>query len=255
MNNYKTKLSALLVALLLGCTSASLKADDSISGSFSLDFNSHFMSYGVNVWGNATDDIGDEFLFQPSFGVEFATSEVSAIYAGVWFDINNLAPDSIGGNFQEIDVWLGYYVSAGDFTFDFTFQHWYYASETEGIFDIAISYDAVDFAPYIKFHNRFEGVGGQETGTIIEIGGTLYSMESDKHSFSIPVGVAFSPSDYHVTGQDGYAYTYISLAYGAPIGGAWDFHSALTYFNTSKSNTGNAETGYLTLNVGVGASF
>lgn len=250
---------AVCSALLLGANAQA--ANENISAWVSFDVNSHFMSYGLNVWGANTEDIGDEALFQPSAGVDITLTESSGLYFGIWADVNTLADANIGSNVQEVDVWLGYYITLGDFTFDLAYQAWMYAGENEGIVDFTVSYDTM-LTPYIKFHNRIEAVGGQQKGTMIEIGGTLYeyTVEDTELSFSFPIGVGFSLDDYHVAGEDGYAYSFIgaSFSYPLPISdayGAWDFHGGLTYFDTDKDATGNAESGYLTANLGFGVSF
>ena len=239
---------------------------DKVTTSISLDINSHFMSYGLNVWGAATEDIGDEFLFQPSVNFDFATSDNTGIYTGIWADVNNIGPQAtttIGSSVQEIDVWLGGYITINDFTFDLNYQAWMYASEMEGIIDFTVSYDTM-FSPYVKFHNRIETVGGlgQQTGTIAEFGGTLYEFSPDSYdvSFSFPAGIGAALSDFHVDDESGYAYSFVgaNFTYPLPISkayGAWDFHGGLTYFDTDDDVTGNAESGYLTSNFGIGISF
>lgn len=254
------KLSGLIAGAAVGALlpSTAQAANENVSASLSFDFNSHFMSYGVNVWGASTEKIGDEMLFQPSASVEFALSETSAIYAGIWADVNDLAAANIGKNVQEVDVWVGYYFGVGKFTFDFTLQSWMYAGENEGIFDIKVSYDTM-FSPYIKMHNRIETVGAQDKGTIFEVGGTAYETEIGSVSLSFPLAVGFSFEDYH-GGDDGYAYTVVGASFSVPLGipdsyGSWDFHGHVTYYHTDKGFTGNAKSSYLTAGVGVGVSF
>lgn len=258
----KLYLGAVFSTLLLG-TQVNAE-EDKVSGWVSFDYNSHFMSYGANVWGANTEDIGDEFLFQPSAGVDIALTDNTGLYFGIWADVNDLgntAGPGIGSNVQEVDVWLGYYITVGDFTFDLAYQAWMYAGENEGIVDFTVSYDTM-FAPYIKFHNRIEAVGGQQKGTMIEIGGTLYEYSPDNSelTLSFPIGVGFSLDDYHVAGEDGYAYSFIGANFSYPLPipegyGAWDVHGGLTYYDTDKTTTGNAESGYLTANFGIGLSF
>jgi hypothetical protein len=235
------------------------------SFNISLDANSHFMSYGANVWGTETEDIGDEWLFQPSASIDYAINDTSGLYVGAWFDINGVegagpgevGPD-LGGDTKEMDLWIGYWITAGDFTFDFTFQQWYYADEVEGIFDVTVSYDTL-FSPYIKAHNRFECVGDQQKGTMFEVGGTLYEGEVAGIAYGFSAGVGFSLDDYHVAGEDGYAYSFLgaSASYVIYSGDSLDIdvHGGLTYFDTDEDTTGNAEDSYLTANIGVGFSF
>ena len=236
------------------------------SFSMSLDYNSHFMSYGANVWGDETKDIGDEWLFEPSLGMDYAINDTSGLYVGAWFDINGVSgagpgevgPD-LGGDTKEMDLWIGYWFSIDKLTVDFTFQQWYYADETEGIFDITLSYDMM-FSPYIKAHNRFEVVGdAQQKGTMFEIGGTLYEGEYEGLAYGFNVGAAFSVDDYHVAGEDGYAYSFLGASASYVVYSSdsleVDLHGGLTYYDTEKDTTGNAENSYLTANFGVGFSF
>lgn len=235
----------------------------------SLDANSHFMSYGANVWKPDTDDIGDEWLFQPSATIDYAINDVSGAYVGIWFDINDLADDpdvgpDLGDDTQEMDVWVGYWHTFGNFTLDLTFQQWYYASETEGIIDFTISYDAM-FAPYLKAHTRIEAVGDQEKGTIYEAGVTLYEGEISGVAYAFNAGVAFNFDDFHVEGEDGYAYSFIGASASYVIYSSdsldVDLHGGLTYFDTDEDNVGNFDSdgdsvgGILTANFGIGFSF
>ncbi len=249
--------------LLATGAQAQEEASSPFSFSVSLDYNSHFMSYGVNVWGDDTKDIGDEFLFEPSASVSYDISETQGLYAGIWFDINSLAdnPDvgpDLGDSVQEMDLWIGYWVSLSDFTFDFTLQSWQYGGEVEGIFDVTVSYDTM-FSPYIKAHNRFDDVGGQEHGTMFEVGATLYEGEYEGLSYSFPIGLGFSLDDYHVAGEQGYAYSFIGANASYVIYSSdsvdVDVHGGLTYYDTEEKTTGNAESGYLTANFGIGFSF
>ena len=253
---------AVCSALLLGAQ-AQAEEESPFAFNISLDANSHFMSYGANVWGDDTKDIGDEWLFQPSASIDYAINDTSGLYVGIWFDINDLADDpdvgpDLGDDTQEMDVWIGYWKTFDKLTVDFTLQQWYYAGETEGIFDITLSYDMM-FSPYIKAHNRFEGVGDQEEGTMYEIGGTLYEGEFKGLAYGFSAGVGFSLDDYHVEGEDGYAYSFLGASASYVIYSndslEVDLHGGLTYFDTEKDTTGNAENSYLTANFGVGFSF
>lgn len=241
------------------------KEDSPFSFSVSLDYNSHFMSYGANVWGDETEDIGDEWLFQPSLSADYAINDTSGVYVGAWFDINGVegagpgevGPD-LGGDTKEMDLWIGYWFSIDKLTVDFTFQQWYYADETEGIFDITLSYDMM-FSPYVKMHNRIEPVGDQETGQMYEVGGTLYEGEYKGLAYGFNAGVGFSFDDYHVEGEDGYAYSFLGASASYVVYSSdsleIDVHGGLTYFDTEEDTTGNAEDSYLTANFGVGFSF
>jgi hypothetical protein len=74
------------------------------SGWLSFDLNSHFVSYGSDVWGGGTS--WGRGVFNPSFELAWATpvKGLSAV-VGTWWDVNNNLPSSIGGYLQEVDIW------------------------------------------------------------------------------------------------------------------------------------------------------
>lgn len=240
--------------------------ESALSGWVSLDANSHFMSYGANVWGKDTKDIGDHTLFNPSAGLDYSLGDIGTLYVGMWMDINDLADGDIknfggfGSDVQELDLWIGFTHSIDKLTIDWCLQSWLYAGENEGIFDVTFSYDTM-FAPYFKIHNRFETVGdGQQKGQMYEIGGTLYEGEYEGLAYGFGIGVGFSFEDYHSgNGADGYTYSFLGANAGYVIYSndsiEVDLHGGLTYYNTNKNATGNADEGYLTANFGVGFSF
>jgi hypothetical protein len=239
----------------------SIQAAEDVSFSLSLDTNNHFLSYGASVWDAPGDNqkTFDGILFQPSMALNFSLGEGTGIYTGLWFDINNNIPSSMGGSIQEVDFWLGYYLTTGDFVVDFTFNQWFYAGEVEGTFDIKVSYDGM-FSPYVKAHHRFDPNGGQKEGTIFEIGGTLYAGESGDISYSFPVGAAFSFDDYHRQDETGYAYSFIGATFSMPLGveanyGDWILKGGATLYHTDKDFTGNSQSTYLLLSAGIGLSF
>ncbi len=258
MKNINKWLAGSLGSLvLLGAQSQA--ESDNLTGSLGLDYNSHFMSYGANVWGSDTKDIGDDILFNPSLGLNYALSDTTGVYGGIWGDINDLSDSPIADNIQEVDIWLGYYFGAGDFSFDLTFQQWYYANEVEGIFDINIGYDT-KFAPTLTIHNRYEGVGTQEESTMFVLGGTFYESAYKGFDYSIGANIGGSIDDYHQAGEEGYAFSSVSLGFSSPLTigeglGDWDFHGALTLYHTSTETVDNPENTYLTLNLGVGMAF
>lgn len=259
-----------IVSLGVACsamltTSFAQEEESPFSFSLSLDQNSHFMSYGVNVWGTTkTEDIGDGGTFNPSFVVNYSLSESSGWYAGVWYDVNSYtdAPDpgpDLGSKVQEMDVFVGYYFGLDKLSVDLTYQAWLYAGENEGIFDVALSYDTV-LSPYVKFHNRIESVGTQQKGTMIEVGGTLYEGTAGSVGYAVSTGLGFSLDDYHVAGEDGYAYSFIGISGSKVIYSSdsleADLHGGLTYYNTDEYLSGtNPDDNFLTLNIGVGFSF
>lgn len=253
MKNINKWLAGSLGSLvLLGAQSQA--SSENVSVSVGLDVNSHFISYGASVW-NDGNDTGDDFTFNPSIGIDFALSETTGVYTGVWMDVNDMADSGTGGSIQEVDYWVGYYFSVGDFSIDMNLQEWAYLSEVESIFDVNISYDT-KFSPTLTIHNRYAGVGGQEEGTMFVLGGSFYSGDI----FSVSANIAGSVDDYHQAGEEGYAFSSVTLGFGVPIPvgegyGDWDFHGGLTLYHTDTKTVNNPENTFVTLNLGVGMSF
>jgi hypothetical protein len=243
-----TKKAISLLALCL--TGAFANAEGTVSGSVSFDYNSHFMSYGFDVWGAGNDP---ELLFQPSGSLDFNYGNYG-FYTGVWFDINDQAKSSLGGDFQEVDVWVGAYYTIESITLDVAFQQWYYGGETEGILDFTISYDAM-LAPYAKLHYRMDGVGAQDEGTVLEIGGGYDINEI----FSIPLAIGLGLTDGYQGGDSGFGYASTGLSFSVPVEfltGAWDFHGGIKGFYVNDDFApGNPDEAFLTFNVGMGLAF
>lgn len=253
------KITALIAALFLAAAPAALADDASVSGSLSLDLNTHFISYGADVW-SAGDDWQDS-LFNPAVDITWDLGNGVSLYTGIWADINDNATDSLGGNFQELDWWFG--ASFGlveDLTIDIVFQQWYFASETEGIIDVILAYDAPILAPTLTIHNRIEENGAQKNGTVVDLG-ISHTIEVEGVSITIPANIAWASDEFH-GGRDGFAYACIGLDVSVPLTfipeelGSWDVHGGVKYWHTNEDVIpGNPEDNFVTGTIGIGTSF
>lgn len=264
----KTTLPLLAVSLL-AVSSLSAQDDDgpAISAFGSFDFNSHFMSYGWDVWGGGSD--GD-LLFQPSFGLDVYLGNGVGVYTGIWMDINEEAPGTITGDVQEIDLFIGTYFSVGDISMDLTYQEWYWASDVERVLDLNIGFDA-PFSPYILLHGRIDGNdsgGTPEEGLVIEAGGSYGFDPESTGGIDISISGAIgyiATDDFHIfaapTSDTGIGYYNIGLDFVLPLGipeglGAWDLHAAIDLFHTPDDVVpGNPEETFMTYNLGIGFAF
>ena len=76
-----------------------------LTGSFDLNANSHFISYGLDVWG-AGESPSDDWTFNPAVGLNYQLNEKWSFNSGFWLDANdNVSGD--GFKVQETDVWIG----------------------------------------------------------------------------------------------------------------------------------------------------
>lgn len=243
--------------------------EDVFSGTLSFDANSHFISYGWDVWGDGSSL--SRYAFNPSLEFAWALPGGFTATLGTWWDVNakpvGLAPgvpeSPIGGKIQEIDVWAGLAYSFGDFTAKVTYQNWFYGSETEEVLDLALSYDTF-LSPSLTIHHRLdEGASGGNTGTIAVLG-LSHSVEAGPVTFSFPFNVAyFFQDDYHPGSTDsGFGYGSIGVSASTPLSfiseayGDWSIHAGLTYYVTSSDVVGNGrKNDFLTANVGVSIGF
>ncbi|MDP0501479.1 MAG: hypothetical protein Q7P63_15405 [Verrucomicrobiota bacterium JB022] len=274
---YFTRTCGALLLLGAAALPASVSAQATVSGSLSFDYNTHFISYGADVWGTG-DDL-DEPTFNPSVGVTLDFGNGFGVYTGAWMDVNNKAPSDIGGTLQELDVWVGGYATFGIVTLDAAVQQWIYGGDVEEIFDFAVSLDTTDMigfnlSPTVKMHHRFEGNGDQITGTILDfsVGYDLEINESFSLSFPVAVGWVLDEGYYTATDDStdpattiegdsgiGYYMAGIGFSYALPFGeaaGSWDLHGGVNYYYTPDDVIpGNPEEGFVTASLGVGLSW
>ncbi len=237
-------------------------AEDVVSGVLKLDFNSHFVSYGADVWGDGASmsDMG----FNPMLELAFALPAGFTSTLGTWWDVNSKGNSPIGGQMQEIDVWTGLAYTYEKFTVGVTFQDWIYADATEEILDVKFAYDCF-LAPSLTIHNRLGagGSGGNE-GTILVLG-LSHSIEAGPVTFSFPVNVAyFLEDDFHANSTDeGFGYASLGVGAALPLApyigdavGDWTLNAGLTYYFTDEDVVGNPdEDDFLTTTVGLSLAF
>ncbi|MBI1368611.1 MAG: hypothetical protein GC162_08135 [Planctomycetes bacterium] len=249
-----------------------------ISASFSVDLYTHFISYGADVWA------GGKNWGNRSIGTVNPTANVTldfdmfTVNFGTWWDINNNAPTSLGGQFQEVDVWFGFGFNVDKFHFGLLYQDWNYAGDTEKILDGSISYDDTglifkDFAfnPSVTFHDRLNAGGaapaGGNSGLVVVLGiapgFTLLESESVDLNLSVPVNVGiFTTDDFHGGTQSGVGYCSVGLSLSMPLKfipekyGAWNIHGGVAYWITDPDIIpGNLDHDFATGNIGFGVDF
>lgn len=225
-----------------------------VTGTFSVVVDTHFISYGADVWAAGSD--WKEALIHPQLVLNFALSDSWTLTAGTWWDINDNAESSIGGDVQEIDVWLGASYKTGITTYSLTYQEWMYASDSERIVDGTIAFDTF-LKPYVTIHGRVQGNGAQEEGIVGVIGGS-YGFELGPVSFSIPGAVAFATDEFH-GGDAGFAYVSAGLSASVPLSFISDklsLTAAATYYHTDSGVIpGNPEDDFVTGSLGLALSF
>jgi hypothetical protein len=266
------KSSVVAAAMASGATMAGISpmspppvstpVQDVISGTLSLDVNSHFISYGADVWGDGSSMSSP--TFNPSLELNFALPADLTFTLGTWWDVNSKAggdSSPLGGRIQEVDVYYGLSYTANAFTFGVTYQNWMYGGQTEDILDFTLGIDTF-LSPSLTVHQRLdEGASGGNTGTVLVLG-VSHDIALGPVTVSIPLNVAyFLKDDFHFTGaDDGFGYGSIGLNTSIPLAfteayGGWSLNGGLTYYVTSDSVVGNSKDNFLTASLGVSVDF
>jgi len=267
------KLPLLALAMATGVASAGTTetmtpapvapCDDVISGVLSLNANSHFISYGNDVWrdGSSMSDLG----FNPSLEFTFKLPANFSLVFGTWWDVNSKGGQPLGGDIQEIDVWAGVGYSIDKFSISTTYQAWNYNSGTEQILDVKLAYACL-LSPSLTFHNRLAiGGSGGADGTIAVLG-LSHTVEAGPFSISFPANFAAIVGENYYGGaagsDSGYAYTSIGAQASYPLAfmgecyGKWSLTGGVTqYWTNAPVIPGNPRNNFLTYNFGLTASF
>lgn len=264
-------LKSALLATLLGTSAAMAgepekpaaapEPESKLSGVLNLDYNTHFVSYGFDVWGDGNDlDAG---TFNPSLELTWKLPNNFSAILGTWWDVNGNANSGIGGNIQEIDVWGGIGYSVGDLSITTLYQAWNYASDTEEILDVKFAYSCL-LSPSLTIHNRLqEGASGGQDGTVLVLG-LSHSVEAGPVTVSFPFNVAyFLQDDYHPASTDsGFGYGSLGVTATLPLTclgteyGEWNLHGGVIYYVTSDEVVANAvDDDFFTASIGIGCAF
>lgn len=207
--------------------------EDPVSGFLSLMANTHFISYGLDVWGAGME--WNDVLFNPAFGLDIALTDSLTFHVDTWWDVNDNAESSIGDSIQEIDVNVGFIYTTGPVTLSLIYGEWMYANDSERVLDFKIAVDTF-LQPYILVHGRVDAGPTPDEGVVGVFGGS-YGFEAGPVSFSIPAAVAFATEDYF-GGDGGFAYVTTGLSASVPVTflpGEWSASAAVNYYHTQDS--------------------
>jgi len=249
--------------------------EDVISAVLKLDANSHFVSYGKDVWADGSSMSRMEF--NPMLEFTFKLPENFALTVGTWWDVTAKGDDlflgngdpypSIGGAIYEIDLWTGISYTYDKFTIGATYQAWIYGDAVEQIVDVKLAY-ATLLSPSLTFHNRVsEGASGGDNGTVAVLG-LSHTINAGPVAISFPFNVAATlTDDYNRLDVDGgsdtgYAYTSLGIQAAYPLAflgstyGDWSVTGGLTqYWSDAGALPNNPKNQFLAYNVGLAAAF
>ncbi len=229
---------------------------DPVSGSLNLDVNTHFISYGLDVW--AAGAAWDDALFNPSFELNIALGGGFTFIIGTWWDVNDNAVSSIGGRgIQEVDVYGGLGYTVGLVSFTALYQEWMYGGGSERIVDFIVAVDTF-LNPSLTIHGRVDGDDlGLEEG-IVGVVGIEEGFDAGPVSISFPAAVAFATDNYH-GGDGGFAYASLGVNASVPLTflpGDWSLHAGVTgYYTNDEVIPSNPDETFITGNAGLTLAF
>lgn len=244
---------------------APIEDNDVVSGSLNLDFYSHFVSYGLDVWADGSDAFS--YGFYPSAELSFALPANFTATLGIWAEYHDkpaaAGGSTIGGNIQEIDVWAGLSYTAGAFTVGATYQNWYYGNDVERILDLSFSYDTF-LSPSLTIHRRLDAGAANDEGTILALG-LEHGFEVGPVSIGIPFSLGYIlDDDYHAAGADsGLGYGSIGVTASVPLStvigdayGDWTLNAGVNYYVTDDDVIpNNVQDNFFVTNIGLSLSF
>ena len=238
-------------AIALAAASSSAMAAENVFGDIGFNTNSHFVSYGLDVWGAGDSFYGNRMTnsIYGDLGVKLTPDLTWNL--NVWTDLNSNAAPSLGGSLQELDINTGFsYAFGSGFTGSVTYGAWSYAASVEEILDVALAYDdtglmfeGFGFQPKVTSHNRIGANGAQQIGSAIVVGiGPSFALGDSGLSLSIPAGLAFFTTDDFQGGTSGgLGYGYLGGSLGMPLSfipeeyGAWSANFDLVGYFTKRS--------------------
>jgi hypothetical protein len=252
---------------ILGMTLQTSADDSPLHGDVGWSYNSHFVSYGSDVWG-----AGDTFFGKQA--VSFLSGLISYTKGAFTADANVFAvlkdppSGSVSANVQEVDAYVGGQYSIESVTLRAHYGEWHYLGEDEKIIDLGASYDDDSlvgrFHPSVLWHARIKGSSWQREGAALVASVAPGMMLGDTGLYaSLPAGVGFFLSkDFQGGTQSGYAYSYLGASLDIPLHfipndyGNWSVNLNTTYYMTdAQALPFNVNKNFLTGGVGIRVAF
>jgi len=256
-----------LIALFFG---GGASAAENVSADVGVSYNSHFISYGLDVWGGGNDFFGDKSTTWLWGDLAIKATDALTFTLTVWSDNNNNVPSAIGGHIQEVDFDPGFTYAFGKVTAGATYNAWSYAGDVEQSVDLSLGFDDTGLlmpgfalGPKIVWHERFSGNGAQKLGSAFVLSvGPSFAL-GDGFSLAIPAGIAFfTTKDFQGGTKSGYGFSYVggSLGYGLDFipssYGKWSVNfDLIAYFTEKNAIPSNPKQDFLTGSVGLKVAY
>ncbi len=226
-----------------------------ISGTLSLLMDSHFVSYGQDIWGAGQS--WEDPLFHPSLAVNFNLTSNFTFFVGTWMDINdnNDSSSTLGNRVQEIDVWAGMSYTVDKFKFTLINQYWNYGGNTEKIIDFRVDYSGM-LNPYLLLHGRFDRGAAVNfgEGLVVQVG-INPTTKLGPVILSAPFALSYDTYDYH-GGQAGFGFASAGLGATLPLSKHISLTASVDYFYTNDNViVTNPDEGFIRGRAGVVVTF
>ncbi|RBP47952.1 hypothetical protein DES53_101752 [Roseimicrobium gellanilyticum] len=223
-----------------------------ITGNLSLFYDTHFISYGQDVWGVGND--WGEWFFHPSMELDFQITDSLQFYVNVWADVNDQIEGDIGDYVQEIDVNVGFYYTLDKFKFQLGYGSWNYASQTEHIIDGKVTYMDGLINPFVAVHGRVGiDIPGYDEGVVAQVG-VAPSTALGPVTLSFPITVSFDTDGFHA-GDGGFAYVSAGVGASIPIHKQISLSVGATYYHTQDDVIPNADEDFVVGSAGIVFTF
>ncbi len=243
----KTTYCGAALALALMASPGTSRAE--LSGSIAFDLNSHFISYGADIWAGGDDP---EWTFNPTLSLGYTLNEQVSVNAGIWMDANSIGARSFG--VAETDTWIGVAYDAGLVTGSVTLQNWQYGGASEEILDFGLSVDAF-LSPSLTLHKRLSaGASGGMNGWFAVFNAAHSIDVTEQISVTIPAQIGFALADFHTT-ETGYGFANIGVSVSYALTESASVNANVKYWDTDGGVTGNADNEFLTYGVGASIAF
>ncbi len=263
-NSFGRRLGATtLIAGLAGLTATGAEVDapekSAVSGTLNLSGNTHFVSYGQDIWGVGNDWGHNSPTFNPSLELSLDLGKNWSGILGTWWDVNNNADSSIGNAIQEVDVWAGLGYGVEKWKFTLLYQDWNYGGQSERIVDFIVGYDHW-LNPSLTLHARVDNeIGPDFKNGLATVLGIAPGKDLGPVSLSLPVKVAFDSAGFH-GGDAGFSFASAGVNASVPLTfipkGDWTFSGGLVFYYThDEVIPGNPDDAFITANAGVSLSF
>lgn len=224
-----------------------------ITGTLSLMVDTHFVSYGQDVWGAGQS--WQDPLFHPSLELNFNLGSGFAFILGTWWDVNDNAVSSIGNRIQEVDVWAGFSYTVDKWKFSLLYQDWMYGGGTEQILDFKIAYSNF-LNPYFLVHGRLDRGAATAFGEgVVFQTGIAPGFNAGPVALSFPLAVSYDTDNFH-GGQSGIGFGSAGITASIPLTKQISASVGATFYYTNDQVIpGNPDEGFIVGSAGLTITF